>query len=115
MKFLTKYLNKEEFFNKLKDGEIFMYSYHDFKWEDISNFAKEYKIQIEQIKKGTEDYKQYGECAAKLIGRKTKVFSFSFNSNESIEIEAHSEEKARIKLLDILFNKGYIKLEKLES
>ena len=115
MKFLTKYSNKEEFFNKLKDGEIFMYSYHDFKWEDISNFAKEYKIQIEQIKKGTEDYKQYGECAAKLIGRKTKVFSFSFNSNESIEIEAHSEEKAKIKLLDILFNKGYIKLEKLES
>ncbi len=115
MKFLTKYLNKEEFFYKLKDGEIFMYSYHDFKWEDISNFAKAYKIQIEQIKKGTEDYKQYGECAAKLIGRKTKVFSFSFNSNESIEIEAHSEEKAKIKLVDILFSKGYIKLEKLES
>ena len=115
MKFLTQYLNKEAFFNELKEDEIFMYSYHDYTWEDIINFAEEYKIKIDCIKKGTEDYKKYGECAAKVVNIKAKMFNFKINSKESVEIEAQSEELARFKLLDILFSKGYIKLEEINS
>jgi hypothetical protein len=115
MKFLTQYLNKEDFFNELKQGEVFMYSYHDYKWDDIVKFAEEHKIKIDYIKKGTEDYKKYGECAAKVVNIRTKIFSFKFNSKESIEIESQSEELARLRLLDILFNKGYIKLEEINS
>jgi DNA polymerase elongation subunit (family B) len=111
MKFLTQHTNKEDFFKELKEDEIFMYSYHDFKWDDIIKFAEEYKIKIDYIKKGSEDYKKYGECSAKVINIKTKTFNFKINSKESIEIKSHSEELARLRLLDILFNKGYIKLE----
>jgi hypothetical protein len=115
MKFLTKYLNKEDFFNELKDGEIFMYSFHDFKWEDIVEFAEECKIKIDYIKKGTEDYRKYGECAARVVNIKKKVFSFKINSKELVEIESQSEESAKLTLLDMLFNKGYIKLEEINS
>jgi hypothetical protein len=113
MKFLTQYLNKEDFFNELKEGEIFMYSYHDYKWEDIIKIAEEYKIKIDCIKKGTEEYKKYGECAAKVLNKQAKLFSFKIDSKESIEIESQSEESAKLRLLDILFNKGYIKLEEV--
>lgn len=112
MKFLTQYSNKEDFFNELKEGEIFMYSYHDYKWEDIINLAEEHKTQIDCIKKGTEDYRMYGECAVKVLNIKTKIFSYNINSKESIKIESQSEESAKLRLLDILFKKGYIKLEK---
>lgn len=115
MKFLTQYLNKEEFFNELKEDEIFMYSFHDYKWEDIIKFAEEHKVKIEPTKKGTEDYKKYGQCAAKVVSKRTKVFSFKIDSKESIEIESRSEELARLNLLDILFDKGYIKLEGIKS
>jgi len=43
------------------------------------------------------------------------MFNFKINSKESVEIEAQSEELARFKLLDILFSKGYIKLEEINS
>jgi hypothetical protein len=115
MKFFTQYLNKEAFFNELTEGEVFMYSFHDFKWEDIIKFAEEYKVKIERMIKGTEDYKKYGECAAKVVNKKAKVFSFKIDSKESIEVESNSEEAARLRLLDILFNKGYIKLEEINS
>lgn len=115
MKFLTQYLNKEEFFNGLKEGEIFMYSFHDFKWEDVIKLAEENKIKIEYIKKGTEDYKKYGECAAMVVSIRTKKFNFKINSKELIEIESQSEESARMRLLDILFNDGYIKLEEAKA
>lgn len=113
MKFLTQFLNKEDFFNGLKEGEIFMYSYHDFKFEDIIKFADEYKIKIECIKKGTEDYKKYGECAVRILSKQAKIFTFNIDSKESIEIESQSEECAKLKLIDILFYKGYIKLEEV--
>ena len=115
MKFLTQHSNKEDFFKELKEDEIFMYSYHDYKWEDIIKFAEEYKIKIEYIKKGSEDYKKYGECAAKVVNIKTKIFNFKINLKESITVESQSEEAARLRLLDILFNKGYVKLEEIDS
>ena len=62
-------------------------------------------------KKGTEDYKKYGECSAKVINIKTKTFNYQINSNEFIEIEAQSEELAKAKLIEILFERGYIKLQ----
>jgi hypothetical protein len=115
MKFFTQFLNKEDFFSELKEGEIFMYSFHDYKWEDIVKFAEEYKVKVDCIEKGTEDYKKYGKCAAKVVNKKTKLFSFKINSKESIEIESKSEELARLRLLDILFDKGYIKLEEINN
>lgn len=109
MKFLTKYSNKENFFKELKEEEIFMYSFHDYTWEDVIKFAEEHKVKINYIKKGTEDYRKYGECSAKVVTIKRKKFNFKINSNECIEIESQSEESARLKLVDILFEKGYIK------
>lgn len=113
MKFLTQHLNKEDFFNELKDGEIFMYSFHDYKWEDIVKLAEEYEVKIDSIKKGTEEYKKYGNCSAKVVDKKIKVFKFKINSKELIEVESNSEEFARLRLLDILLDKGYIELEEI--
>ncbi len=115
MKFLTQYSNKENFFKELKEGEIFMYSFHDYKWEDIVKFAEEYKIDVDSIKKGTEDYKMYGECAAKVLNIRTKKFSFIIDTKEAIKIESQSEEAAKLRLLEILFNKGYLKVEEIKS
>lgn len=115
MKFLTEYSNKENFFKELKEGEVFMYSFHDYKWEDIVKFAEEYKINVDSIKKGTEDYKMYGECAAKVLNIRTKKFSFILDTNEAIEIESQSEEAAKLRVLEVLFNKGYIKLKEVKG
>lgn len=111
IKFLTQHSNKESFFKELKEDEIFMYSFHDYNWDDVVKISEDHRIQIDCIKKGTEDYKKYGECSAKVINIKTKTFNYEINSNEFIEIEAQSEELAKAKLIEILFERGYIKLQ----
>lgn len=115
MKFLAQHSNKEEFFNELNEDEIFMYSFHDYKWEDILKLAEQYNIKIDYIKKGTEDYKKYGKYSAKVVNIKTKIFVFKINSEESIKIESQSEESAKQELLNLLFSKGYIKLEEIAN
>lgn len=115
MKFLTQHSNKKDFFMELKEDEIFMYSYHDYQWEDIIKLSKEYDIKVDNIKKGSEDYKKYGECAAKVVQIKTNIYSFQIDLKESIKIESQSQEEAKLRLLDILFNKGYIKFEEIKS
>lgn len=112
VKFLTQYTNFEDFFSELQENEVFMYSYHDFKWEDVVKIAEENKIKIEYIKKGTEDYKKYGECSAKITGIGGKVYEYRLSSEKTIKIEAKNETNARLKLLDYLFASNYIKLNK---
>lgn len=89
-----------------------MYSYHDFKWEEVVKIAEKNKIKIEYIKKGTEDYKKYGECSAKVTAIGGKVYEYRLASEETIKIEAKNEANARLKLLDYLFARNYIKLNK---
>lgn len=112
VKFLTQHTNFEDFFSELQENEVFMYSYLDFKWEDVVKIAEKNKIKLEYIKKGTEDYRKYGECAAKVTGISGNVYEYKLASNETIKIEAINEANARLKLLDYLFTKNYVKLDK---
>jgi hypothetical protein len=113
VKYLSKYTDIKEFFLELKENEIFMYSYLDYKWDDILKFADENRVKIEYIEKGTDEYKKYGECAAKVVKFKQKVYEFKVNSSESIKIEARTEQSAREKLMSYLFNSNIIKLDKV--
>lgn len=108
VKFLTQFSHKEEFFRELQENEIFMYSYRDFQWEDILAFAEQYGVEIQYIAKGTEEYKKYGECAARVINSNEKIFKFEIALEEVIEIKAKNEQSARNKLLEYLFSKGLI-------
>lgn len=112
VKFLTQHTNFTNFFSELQENEVFMYSYLDFKWEDVVKIAEENRIKIEYIKKGTQDYKKYGECAAKVTGISGKVYEYKTASDETIKIEAKNEANARLKLLDYLFAKNYVRLNK---
>lgn len=113
IKYLTKYTEVKGFFSELEENEIFMYSYLDFKWEDILELAEANKVKIEYIEKGTEEYKKYGECTAKVIKFKGKVYEYNLNSRETIKIEARTEDSAREKLINYLFNSNIITLNKV--
>jgi hypothetical protein len=113
-KFLTLHTNKKDFFKELKKDEIFVYSYHDFKWDDVLKIAEENGVKLEYIKKGTPEYKYYGECATKVIHITEEVFQFQINSGEMIKIKAENEEEARLKLLDYLFENNYV-IQKKEN
>lgn len=110
VKFLTKHTHQESFFQELKENEVFMYAYHDFRKEDVVEISKKHKVNIECILKGTEDYKLYGECAVKVTKLENKVYEFKIKSGETIKIEAQTEVNARLKLFDELFNMGYVKV-----
>jgi len=113
IKYLTKYTDIKEFFSVLDENEIFMYSYLDFKWEDILEFAETNRVNIEYIEKGTDEYKKYGECTAKVVKFKENVYEYKVNSSDSIKIEARSEESAREKLVSYLFKSNIITLSKV--
>jgi hypothetical protein len=113
IKYLSKYTDIRVFFSELKENEIFMYSYLDFKWDDILELAETNRVKIEYIEKGTDEYKKYGECAAKVVKFKEKVYEYKINSSDSIKIEARTEESAREKLMSYLFNSNIIKLNKV--
>jgi hypothetical protein len=113
VKYLTKYTNTKEFFSHLEENEVFMYSYLDFIWDDIVKLAEENKVNIEYIVKGTDEYKKYGECTAKVIKFKGMVYEFQIDSKETIKIEARTEESAREKLVKYLFNSNIIILNKV--
>ena len=51
IEFLTQHSNKESFFKELKEDEIFMYSFHDYNWDDVMKISEEHRIQIDCIKK----------------------------------------------------------------
>jgi hypothetical protein len=112
VKFLTRHTNHKNFFSELQEGEIFMYSYMDYTWEEVVKIAEESKVKLEYIKKGTEDYRKYGECSARIVNIKGKVFEFKIGSEEVVKIEARDEESARTKLIDYLFDENYIVLNK---
>jgi hypothetical protein len=112
VKFLTQHTNHKNFFSELQEGEIFMYSYMDYTWEEVVKIAEESKVKLEYIKKGTEDYRKYGECSARILNIKGKVFEYKIGSEEVVKIEARDEESARIKLIDYLFDEDYIVLNK---
>jgi arginine deiminase len=112
VKFLTQHTNHKNFFSELQEGEIFMYSYTDYTWEEVIKIAEESKVKLEYIKKGTEDYRKYGECSARIVNIKGKVFEFKIGSEEVVKIEARDEESARTKLIDYLFDENYIVLNK---
>jgi arginine deiminase len=112
VKFLTQHTNHKNFFSELQEGEIFMYSYTDYTWEAVIKIAEESKVKLEYIKKGTEDYRKYGECSARIVNIKGKVFEFKIGSEEVVKIEARDEESARTKLIDYLFDENYIVLNK---
>jgi hypothetical protein len=112
VKFLTQHTNHKNFFSELQEGEIFMYSYSDYTWEAVIKIAEESKVKLEYIKKGTEDYRKYGECSARIVNIKGKVFEFKVGSEEVVKIEARDEESARTKLIDYLFDEDYIVLNK---
>jgi hypothetical protein len=112
VKFLTQHTNHKNFFSELQEGEIFMYSYMDYTWEEVVKIAEESKVKLEYVKKGTEDYRKYGECSAKILNIKGKVFEYRIGSGEVVKIEARDEESARTKLIDYLFDKDYIVLNK---
>lgn len=106
--FLTQHSNAKEFFKSLKEQEIFMYSYLDFKWEEVIELAENNGVKLQYIQKGTEDYKKYGECAAKVVSIIGRTYEFKINSERIIKVEAPSEEKAKAKLVDLLFGSKYI-------
>jgi hypothetical protein len=112
VKFLTQHTNHKNFFSELQEGEIFMYSYMDYTWEEVVKIAEESKVKLEYIKKGTEDYRKYGECSARILNIKGKVFEYKIGSEEVVKIEARDEESARTKLIDYLFDENYIVLNK---
>lgn len=111
--FLTQHSNVEGFFNGLKEQEIFMYSYLDFKWEEVVELAEGNGLKLQYIEKGTEEYKKYGECAARVVSITGKTYEFKINSNDIIKIEAASEEKAKYKLMDLLLKNKYIVMRKI--
>lgn len=113
-KFLSKNTNLESFFMELKENEVFMYSYHDFEWDDVVKLANEHGVSIEYVKKGTEEYKLYGECSAKVLNEVNYIFKFELKDGEQFEVKAQSEELARIKLLELLFDNGYISLKNVD-
>lgn len=110
VKFLSQYTNYKDFFSQLKENEIFMYSYHDFNYDDIVRIAEENKINVEYIKKGTDDYKKYGECAVRVVNINEKIYKYKISSGEVIEVKAKNENFAKHKLIDYLFKEGYISL-----
>jgi hypothetical protein len=112
VKFLTQHTNHKNFFSELQEGEIFMYSYMDYTWEEVVKIAEESKVKLEYVKKGTEDYRKYGECSAKILNIKGKVFEYRIGSEKVVKIEARDEESARTKLIDYLFDEEYIVLNK---
>ncbi|QGU94217.1 hypothetical protein GOM49_02860 [Clostridium bovifaecis] len=111
-KFLTLHTNKKEFFKDLKKNDIFVYSYHDYKWDDVIKVAEENRVKLQYIMKGTPEYKYYGECAAKVVSIAEDTYEFKMSSGEIIKIEAEDEEMARLKLLDYLFQNNYITKKK---
>jgi hypothetical protein len=112
IKYLTQHTNHKDFFSELKENEIFMYSYIDYKWEEVVSLAEESKVKLEYVKKGTEDYRKYGECSARVVNIKGKVFEYRIASKEVVKIEARDEESARAKLIEYLFDREYIIPEK---
>lgn len=112
IKYLTQHVNHKRFFSELREDEIFMYSYVDFTWEQIIELAEENKVKLEYIQKGTDEYKMYGECSARVVDIKGRVFEYRISSKEIVKIEARDEESARVKLIDYLFSEDYIILEK---
>lgn len=112
VKYLTQHANRKDFFSELQENEIFMYSYLDFKWEDVLKIAEENNVHIEYIQKGTEEYKQYGECAAKVLKIGGRIYEYKVGSEEVIKVEARDEAAARIKLVEKLFKNNYITLKK---
>lgn len=113
VKYLTQHTEIKKFFLDLEENEIFMYSYLDFTWEDILKLAEENKIKIEYIVKGTAEYKKYGECTARVVKMRGKVYEFKVNFGETVKIEARTEEAAREKLVDYLFENKLITLNKV--
>lgn len=111
VKFLTQHTNQKHFFSDLKEDEIFMYSYHDFTWEEVVKAAEQNTVKIEYIKKGTEDYKKYGECSARVVDVKEEVFEYEIGSEQTIRIKAKNEQMARLKLIQYLFDRNYINLK----
>jgi hypothetical protein len=112
VKYLSRHSNHRDFFRELREGEIFMYSYMDYTWEQVLKIADENAVKLEYVKKGTEDYKKFGECSARVIDIKGKVFAYKIGSEEVVKIEARDEDSARAKLIDYLFDRDYIVLEK---
>lgn len=112
VKYLTQHTNHKSFFSELQVDEIFMYSYIDYTWEEVVKAAEESKITLEYIKKGTEDYKKYGECSARVVDIKGKIFEFKIGNELVVSIEARDEKGARAKLIDHLFDEQYIVLQK---
>jgi hypothetical protein len=112
IKYLTQHTNHKDFFSELRENEIFMYSYIDYKWQEVVKLAEENKVKLEYVKKGTEDYRKYGECSARVVNIKGKVFEYKIASREVVKIEARDEESARTKLIEYLFDRDYITLEK---
>lgn len=112
IKYLTQHTNCKEFFSELEENEIFMYSYLDFKWDDVVKLAKENMVNLEYIQKGTEEYKKYGECAVKVVKLSGKVYEYETASGEIIKIEARDKEAASLRLVEYLFENNYITLKK---
>lgn len=112
IKYLTQHTNHKDFFSELRENEIFMYSYIDYKWQEVVKLAEENKVKLEYVKKGTDDYRKYGECSARVVNIKGKVFEYKIDSKEVVKIEARDEESARAKLIEYLFDRDYITLEK---
>jgi hypothetical protein len=111
VKYLTQHTNPKDFFSELQENEIFMYSYLDFKWEDVSKLAEENNASVEYIQKGTDEYKIYGECAVRVIRLRGKIFEYKIASGEIIKIEARDEETAKLRLVEHLFKNNYVILK----
>jgi hypothetical protein len=112
IKFFTQHTDRQKFFREIKEDEIFMYSYSDYDYEAIAKITEEYDVRVEPLKKGTEEYKLYGACAVIVTERsgseRLQVYEFCIDSN-IIEIRAESEKIAKLRLLEVLFEKGIIK------
>lgn len=111
VKYLTQHSNQKDFFSELQEKEIFMYSYLDFKWEDILKIAEDNNVEIEYVKRGTDNYKKYGECAVKVIKLSGKIFEYKISTGEVIKVEARNEEIARLRLIEYLFENNYVALK----
>ncbi len=63
---ITLSTDKDNFFSKLKPGDIFRYSL-SYTYYDIRDIAEGYQMIIERCEPGSLDYSKYGRTAARVI------------------------------------------------
>ena len=79
MKMFTMMSNVDDFFKKLKVGDIFVYT-DCYTFEEVKRMAERRSKKIESFDKESEESKKYDSCVAEVtedISKKSKVFHYA--------------------------------------